>query len=68
MESEKIFDVVIVGGGPAGLSVGAELAKKGHKVAVIEKELPEQLIVPGLCQGTLLQNLILRYKNMLTMV
>ena len=51
MESEKIFDVVIVGGGPAGLSVGAELAKKGHKVAVIEKGTAgttyRSWIVPG---------------------
>jgi electron transfer flavoprotein-quinone oxidoreductase len=31
------FDVVIVGGGPAGLSCSYSLAKKGFKVAVLER-------------------------------
>ncbi len=34
---EIIYDAIIVGGGPAGLSVGSELVAKGHKIAVVEK-------------------------------
>jgi geranylgeranyl reductase family protein len=34
----EFFDVVIVGGGPAGSTAGTLLAKQGWKVAVFEKE------------------------------
>ena len=33
------FDVVIVGGGPAGLTAGATLSRAGHRVVVLEREL-----------------------------
>lgn len=49
---ETLFDAIIIGGGPAGLSVGAELAVKGHKVALVEKgtigDTDRAWIVPGL--------------------
>lgn len=35
--TEKIFDVVIIGGGPAGGQVARNLSKKGHKVLLVEK-------------------------------
>lgn len=39
MESTKRkFDVIVVGGGPAGLSAAASAAKTGLKVAVLEKD------------------------------
>ena len=38
MNSEYDFDLVIVGGGPAGTSAAYAAAKKGIKVAVLEKE------------------------------
>ena len=48
---EVIYDVIIVGGGPAGLSVGAELSKQGNKVLLIEKgsigHTDRAWIVPG---------------------
>lgn len=36
------FDIIIVGGGPAGLSVASEMAKKGSRVLVLEKETAGQ--------------------------
>lgn len=48
---EKFYDVAIVGGGPAGLSVGSELSKLGHRVLVIEKgrigDTNRSWIIPG---------------------
>lgn len=38
MQSEKVFDVAIVGGGLAGLSTSIVLAKKGYSVILFEKE------------------------------
>ncbi|MCA9418142.1 MAG: tryptophan 7-halogenase, partial [Candidatus Omnitrophica bacterium] len=32
------YDAVIIGGGPAGSTVGALLAEMGHCVAILEKE------------------------------
>src|SRR5438105_14568489 len=37
--SEPDFDVAIIGGGPAGSSMGAYLAKAGVKCVVFEREL-----------------------------
>lgn len=36
MPAHEMFDVVIVGGGPAGLSIGSELSAR-FKVLVLEK-------------------------------
>jgi flavin-dependent dehydrogenase len=38
MQSEKVYDVAIVGGGLAGLSATIVLAKKGYSVILFEKE------------------------------
>ncbi len=37
MSAEEKFDVIVVGGGPAGLSAGYFLAKKGFEVVVLER-------------------------------
>jgi flavin-dependent dehydrogenase len=36
MEQKRFFDIIIIGGGPAGLSVGSELSKK-YNLLIIEK-------------------------------
>ncbi len=42
VKSKNEFDVIIVGGGPAGLGVASEMAKKRHRVLVLEKETAGQ--------------------------
>jgi geranylgeranyl diphosphate/geranylgeranyl-bacteriochlorophyllide a reductase len=37
MDSEEVFDVVIIGGGPAGATAATDLASLGRKVALIDK-------------------------------
>ena len=40
-------DIIVIGGGIAGLNAGIELLQKGHKVTIIEKNDN----VGGLCSG-----------------
>ena len=37
MSADEIFDVVVVGGGPAGATAANDLAKHGRKVALLDK-------------------------------
>ncbi len=37
METERVYDVIVVGGGIGGLSAGAILSKKGYSVLLLEK-------------------------------
>lgn len=36
---ERVLDAVVVGGGSAGLAAAAEIARRGHTVAVVEREV-----------------------------
>ncbi|WP_433202062.1 FAD-dependent oxidoreductase [Dactylosporangium sp. CS-047395] len=38
MNSETPYDVIVVGGGPAGSTVSTLVAKRGHRVLLLEKE------------------------------
>ncbi len=50
----EFFDIVIIGGGPAGSTAGTLLAKKGWKVAIFEKEkFPRFKIGESLLPGSL---------------
>jgi sarcosine oxidase/L-pipecolate oxidase len=37
MADPKVFDVVVVGGGPVGLAAGYEVAKAGKDVIILEQ-------------------------------
>ena len=37
MSDDAIFDVAVVGGGPAGATAAHDLARRGRKVALIDK-------------------------------
>ena len=47
--SEKIWEVIVIGGGPAGMMAAGVAAKKGAKVLLIEKnkKLGEKLLITG---------------------
>ena len=50
----EFFDIVIVGGGPAGSTAGTLLAKHGWNVAIFEKEkFPRFKIGESLLPGSL---------------
>ena len=38
MSASKLYDQIIIGGGPAGSTMATALATKGQKVLVLEKE------------------------------
>ena len=37
MTESRIFDVVVVGGGPAGATAAADLARRGRSVVMLDK-------------------------------
>ena len=37
MSADEIFDVVVVGGGPAGATAANDLARRGRKVALLDR-------------------------------
>ncbi len=49
MENEKVWDVIVVGGGTAGLMAAGTAAEKGAKVILIEKNdtLGKKLLITG---------------------
>ena len=48
-EAEKIWDVVVIGGGPAGMMAAGRAAERGAKVLLLEKndQLGQKLLITG---------------------
>jgi predicted Rossmann fold flavoprotein len=49
MDSKELWDVIVVGGGPAGMMAAGTAALKGHKVLLLEKNetLGKKLLITG---------------------
>src|SRR5205823_5236128 len=53
-ERTEVFDVIVIGGGPAGSSTAGLLAKQGHDVLLLEREkFPRYHIGESLITGVL---------------
>ncbi|MFE7121179.1 FAD-dependent oxidoreductase, partial [Streptomyces sp. NPDC057654] len=53
LTNSEHFDAVVVGGGPAGSTLAALLALRGHRVLVLEKEFfPRHQIGESLLPST----------------
>ncbi|MDX6741597.1 NAD(P)/FAD-dependent oxidoreductase [Actinocorallia sp. A-T 12471] len=54
MDTEAEFDVIVMGGGPGGSATAGLLAKRGHRVLVLERErFPRYHIGESLITGTI---------------
>ena len=49
MDNETLFDVIVVGGGPAGMMAAGTAAEKGANVILLEKNesLGKKLLITG---------------------
>lgn len=46
-DAPRKLDAVIIGAGVTALSIGLELVKRGYKIALVAKDLPEDDQSPG---------------------
>lgn len=46
-DTPQKLDAVIIGAGVTGLSIALELTKRGYKIAIVAKDLPEDDQSPG---------------------
>lgn len=44
MAEQKVWDAIVIGGGPTGLTAGLYLAREGRQVLVLEKEVPGGMV------------------------
>lgn len=65
-DAPRALDAVIIGAGVTGLSIGLELVKRGYKIAVVAKDLPEDDQSPGFASPWAVRSLFLHLSFLLT--
>lgn len=60
-DEPRKLDAVIIGAGVTGLSIGLELVKRGYKIAIVAKDMPEDDQSPGFASPWAVSSVLLTH-------